>query len=253
MTRFIDRSNVNGTDDYKKAGITHLYLKATESSNFTDATYVARKRAGIAAGAVVGAYHFAGHADPVVEAEHFLGVIAAPKAGHLRPCLDLESGESAAWTAAFVEHLHSKLGYWPVLYGNTSTIPGLRAASASVRACPWWRAEFGPNDGQHHALSGGEMGAAAHQYTSVATFPGITGHTDASVFCSAAGEAAMLVGGSVKKHWPKPDHWGLDYTDVQGHRQHIKTRHPGLWQARHRHARDRGELTTTPVFHPIKK
>lgn len=251
MTRFIDRSNVNGAasaDDLKKAGVTHLYAKASEGTGFTDATWAGRRDAAHTAGVVFGSYHFAGHADPVAEANHFLGIIGTPKTG-LRPCLDLESGQSAAWTAAFVEHLHAKLGYWPVLYGNTSTIPALRAASKSVAACPWWRAEYGANDGTRHALQGGGQGAAAHQYTSVATLPGIAGHTDQSAFLD---EAAMLIP-AAKKHWPKPDHWGLDYTDANGKRQHVKTKHPGLWQARHRHARDRGELTTTPVFHPIKK
>jgi lysozyme len=252
MTILVDRSNNNAADDLvaaKKMGVSALYAKASESTGFTDSTYHERISAGRAAGLKVGAYHFAGQASPVAEADHFLSVIGVPKPGDLRPCLDLESGESAAWAAAFVEHLHSKLGYWPALYGNTSTIPGLRAANASVRACPWWRAEFSVNDGKRHALQGGDMGAAAHQYTSVATIAGISGHTDASIFLN---EAAMLVP-TAKKVWPAPDHWNLAYTDKAGKRQSVHTKHPVLWQTRHRHAKDRGELVQIPVFHPIKK
>src|SRR6266581_3739940 len=168
MTELLDRSNVNGPDDYAvahKAGMTHLYLKATEGTSFTDATYKSRKAEGLAAGAVVGAYHFARSSDPVAEADHFLNAIGVPRAGRLRPCLDLEDGQPAAWAEAFVKHIHAKLGYYPTLYGSTSFIVPKRTASATLRACPFWRAEFGPNDGHRHPLAGGDLGASAHQYT----------------------------------------------------------------------------------------
>ena len=158
MSILLDRSNNNSGDDYAvahKAGVTHLYAKASESTGFTDATYKPRIAAARSAGMVVGGYHFAGHADPIAEATFFLNIVGKPPAGHLRPCLDLESGEDAAWTAAFVEHCHKTLGYWPALYGNTSTIPALRAANPSIRACPWWRAEYSVNDGKQHPLQGG--------------------------------------------------------------------------------------------------
>ena len=64
MTVFLDRSNVNGADDYKQAGVTHIYLKVSEGTTFTDRTYLERRRQALAAGAKVGGYHFAGHADP---------------------------------------------------------------------------------------------------------------------------------------------------------------------------------------------
>jgi hypothetical protein len=56
-----------------------------------------------------------------------------------------------------------------------------------------------------------------------------------------------------KRVWPKPDHWNLAYTDIAGKRQSVHTKHPVLWQTRHRHAKDRGEVVQIPVFHPIKK
>jgi lysozyme len=249
MTVMVDRSNNNGADNYaaaKRAGVTHAYFKASEGTGFTDSTYKTRKTEALAADLVVGAYHFAQHGTPLAEAEHFLSVIGTPAQGRMRPCLDLETGQTAAWAAAFVEHLHAKLGYWPVIYGNTSTIPALRAASVSVRACPWWRAEFGPNDGAHHALSGGAMGAAAHQYTSVAHFNGISGATDASVFLD---EKAMLVPASKPA---KPKVVGSEVSWVNKHAKrdskHLRHVNPHTWmRLRHPRAWRRGRVIVTPI------
>ncbi len=177
---FLDRSNVNGHDDYARAPVTHLYLKVSEGTGFVDATFIQRRTAAHAAGARVGGYHFAGHGDPVAEADHFLSLVGTPKPGQLRPALDLESGQGIAFAEAFVRRLRAKLGYWPVLYGSTSFIGPMRAQSKVLRKCPWWRAEFGRNDGEQHPLVGGDSGAVAHQFTSRAVVPGIAGFTDQS-------------------------------------------------------------------------
>lgn len=190
MGVFIDRSNVNGHDDYSRAPVRFLYLKVSQGTEFVDSTFIARRTAGHAAGAKVGGYHFAGHSDPVAEADHFLSLVGKPKTGQLRPALDLESGQSIAWAEAFVRRLRERLGYWPVVYGSTAIIGPMRAQSAVLRKCPWWRAEYGQNDGLRHALTGGDMGAVAHQFTSRAVVPGIAGFTDESVVLK---EAPLLV------------------------------------------------------------
>lgn len=196
MTVFIDRANPNGpasADNLRAAPVTHLYAKATEGTTFKDDTWADRKAAAAAAGAKFGSYHFAGHGDPEAEAEAFLAKIGTPQPGDLRPCLDLEDHQSVDWAQRFVTRVHDHLGYWPVLYGSTSFIAPMRAASATLKKCPWWRAEYGPNDGARHALQGGDMGAVAHQYTSVATVPGIAGRTDRSELID---EKALLVPGA---------------------------------------------------------
>jgi GH25 family lysozyme M1 (1,4-beta-N-acetylmuramidase) len=245
VTTFIDRSNNNGTDNYNAAPTTHAYFKATDGTTFVDSTYTARCKAARAAGAIVGAYHFAEHEDPVAEATHFLATIGKQKPGWFRPCLDLEGGQTAGWAEAFVKHVEAQLGYLPVLYGNTSQISTVRAASVTLRSCPWWRAEYGPNDGGRHALQNGDQGAAAHQYTSVGSAPGINGHTDLSVFLQPV--EAMLIP-APKKRYKRPKHYTLSYVDAAGKRQTITSKHPGLWQMRHPRARWRGEFTTSP--HP---
>ncbi len=204
MSRFIDRSNVNGpasADNLREAGVSHIYLKASEGTGFTDATYTPRRFAAAAAGAVHGAYHFADLADPIAECNHFLYVIGVPQAGMLRPALDLERGTPVtdhAWAEEWVTRFHAVRGYLPVLYGSTSLAEPLRRASKLLSACAWWRAEYGPNDGRCYPLQGGNQGAAIHQYTSVARFPGIAGACDASLLIS---ETGIIVPGK-----PRPVH-----------------------------------------------
>lgn len=246
MGILIDRSNNNSADDYAaahNAGVTHAYFKATDGLSFVDATYKDRMKRAQAAGIVCGAYHFAEHGDPVTEATHFLNVVGKPTAGHLRPCLDLESGESATWADAFLRHVHAELGYWPVLYGSTSQIPAVRAGSSAARACAWWRAEYGPNDGGRHALQGGDMGAAAHQYTSAAHITGVEGDTDASVFL--ASPVVMLVPATRPK-WRRPK--GITATWVGGDGKPRSGDFHGLgwFQLRHPRAWWRGQVTSKP-------
>ena len=190
--RFIDRSNVNGKDNYRTAGVGYLYLKATQGDSFVDATMKSRMDAAKQDGVkIVGVYHFADHNDAVAECEHFLSVAPKPAPGQFRECLDVETGQSVAWVEAWVNHFKAHRGYLPVIYGSTSVIGPMRAASKIIRSCPWWRAEYGPDNGHLYPLVGGAQGATAHQYTSKAEFSGISGYTDASVFCRPAGP--MLV------------------------------------------------------------
>jgi len=253
MPLLIDRSNNNGADDYAvahKAGVTHGSFKATDGvvmadgKMFVDATYTDRMARAQKSGIICGAYHFAQHGDPVAEADHFLSVIGTPSAGHLRPCLDLEEGQSAAWADAFVRHIQAKLGYLPILYGSTSQIPAVRAGSTAARACPWWRAEYGPNDGARHPLQGGDMGAAAHQYTSVAHITGIEGHTDASVFL--ASPVAMLVPATRPK-WHRPDGVTVHWVGGDGKPRSGDFRGLGWFQFRHPRAWWRGTVTSKPT------
>ena len=221
---FLDRSNVNGPDDYSKAPVTHIYLKVTEGTSFVDSTYVKRRHDALAAGAKVGGYHFAGHNDPRAEADFFLSKLVAED--QLRPCLDLESGQSRQWAEQFVLRVKERLGYFPTLYGSTSFIAPMLQSAGPLRACPWWRAEFGPNDGGRHDLVGGDMGAAAHQFTSVAHVPGISGVTDQSAILD---EKALLVPGSVDVFKA----WGV-YADGE-HRQNFRRYHRAIvWAMRHR-------------------
>ena len=204
---FVDRSNQNGpasADHLGEAGVTAIYLKASEGVSYTDSTYEARRIAALKLTTRVGAYHY-GRPDlgssPYPEARHFLTVIGKPQPGRLRPALDMETGSrtaDVAWAEAFVNVIHGTLGYWPVLYGSTSFVAPMRAASAILRRCAWWRAEYGPDDGHDHPLFDGSMGAAIHQYTSKAHLPGLPGDCDVNLVLA---EGGIYVPGIIPSPW----------------------------------------------------
>lgn len=225
MSIFVDRSNNNGTDDYHLAHAGHVYVKITDGvTGDQSAAYRARVEAARRAGAVTGAYHFGQNNDPRTECDFFINTLVLrdrkPRAGDLRPMVDVEQGQTIGWVEAFATHFRSRLGYWPTLYGNTSTIEPMRQASAILRALPWCRAEYGPDDGQRHPLQGGSLGAAIHQYTSKARFPGIAGETDADfalrpdlmVVPAYQREQRVLPGTAWK--WAR---WRLGIAEYHGH------------------------------------
>lgn len=231
MTFMIDRANVNGADDYPvahHAGAQWAYFKATEGAHFTDETYHSRRKAARDAGIVTGAYMFSDNTDPAVEANQFLDVIGdlGARAGDLRPCLDIERSPNGvptlAHTEALASHLRAKLGYWPTIYGSTSVLAPYRADSVVVRSCPYWRAEYGPNDGRLHSLSGGDQGAAAHQYTSVGRVSGVSGFVDLSSLLRPD-QVIVPTPQTVKTTLPpvawKWARWRLGLAEYEGHRQ----------------------------------
>jgi lysozyme len=63
----------------------------------------------------VGFYHFAGHNDPVVEADHFIASMGDVQSGEF-VVLDAEIGQSVFWCKTFLDHVYSKIGFRPMLY-----------------------------------------------------------------------------------------------------------------------------------------
>jgi len=222
---FPDRSDNNGTDDYKLAHAKHLYVKITDGlSGDQSSAYTARVGAARAAKVVTGAYHYGQNDDPRAECDHFIDTLTsvdrAPRPGDLRPAVDVEEGQSAAWVEDFASHFRSRVGYWPTLYGNTSTIAPMRSASALLAALPWWRAEYGADDGRVHPLSGGSLGCAIHQYTEKAVFTGISGATDANI----AMRGDLMLVPRRKKERRQPNEcpwrwarWKLGIAEYHGH------------------------------------
>lgn len=91
-----------------------MYYDSQATNNYNHA---------VAAGKVVICYWFAGGTDPIAEADYFLrGML--PLAENDVYCLDWEVGNAdpVGWCAAFVNHIHDKIGVWPLIYLNRSTV-----------------------------------------------------------------------------------------------------------------------------------
>jgi GH25 family lysozyme M1 (1,4-beta-N-acetylmuramidase) len=129
-----------------------------------------------------GGYHYAeASPDPVAQAQVFLAQYQR-LGGTLAPALDLESGaipvaQRGSFARQFLEQVHAS---YPVvvLYASASWLASL---SPDTWPYPWdrtWCAAYGINDGGRHAITGYSGRIDLHQYTSVGSIPGVSGHAD---------------------------------------------------------------------------
>ena len=130
----IDVSNHQGSKiDWPQvagAGIAFSFLKASEGTTFTDATYALNRSGANAAAIPIGAYHFARPAGTndvtlaasgIAQADHFVDV-AQPRGGDLPPVLDLETSGGLGvanlvkWTQAWATEVTARTGLQPLVY-----------------------------------------------------------------------------------------------------------------------------------------
>ena len=138
-TFFLDTSNNNGAVDWREVargarhtGITASALKATEGGAFRDSLFVGARAECAHFGIRVMPYHFArpdqhpGPMGAIQEAEHFCNVVGAIHPWEWRPMLDFETPPfTAEWVVAWNEHVHTRLGVWPILYSYWSALVGM--------------------------------------------------------------------------------------------------------------------------------
>jgi GH25 family lysozyme M1 (1,4-beta-N-acetylmuramidase) len=193
-TEGIDISHWQGVIDWTKvaaAGKRFAFMKASESTDFVDATYVTNRAQARAAGLFVGAYHFAqpttGAGDAVAEADHFVDT-AQPASGDLVPVLDLERSGSlsqvalTAWVQSFLDRVYQRVGvraaiyvspsFWRNYLGDTSWFA---ANGYDILWVAHWTTGIAP------IVPGGNWagdGWTFWQYTSDGVVPGISGRVD---------------------------------------------------------------------------
>jgi GH25 family lysozyme M1 (1,4-beta-N-acetylmuramidase) len=194
----IDVSNWNGSINWTKVangGYRFALGKATEGTNFEDATYAPNRSGSEAAGIVFGAYDFARPsgsglagvtASAVAQADYFLA-FANPQPGELPPALDLEATGNlsapllSAWTVAWTQEVYARLGIHPFVYSSPAFWQEHLADSTAVAAAgtPLWIAHWTDatkpwvpaNDWNGH-------GWTFWQWTNCASVPGIAHCTD---------------------------------------------------------------------------
>lgn len=132
----------------KADGIIGVIQKATQGTDYVDPTFTKNRDAALAAGLLFGAYHFGTGSDGVAQAEHFLSTVQPD--GNTLVALDFEDNPTGPSMTleeaqAFVTHIKSELGRWPVFYsGHTIKRVLGSAADPVLKNCPLWLAQFGP-------------------------------------------------------------------------------------------------------------
>lgn len=98
-------------------------------------------------GKVPGLYHFAGGADPIVEADFFVGACSPLADGDIM-ILDYEltadmspPADPDAWCEAFVDRVHERTGTWPIFYTYTSMLQQY-GFSGVLQKCGLWLADY---------------------------------------------------------------------------------------------------------------
>jgi len=208
----IDVSNWNGTINWTKvahAGYRFAIGKATESTNYDDATYAANRTGSEGAGVVFGAYHFArpsgstlagATASAIAQADHFIG-FATPEPGELPPVLDLEvTGRLSArmlqaWTQAWVQEVYARLGVHPLVYSSPAFWTKYLANSTSIAAAgaPLWIAHWtSASQPWVPAQNWNGFGWTMWQWTDCASVPGIAHCTDGDRLKGASPRAIAI-------------------------------------------------------------
>lgn len=240
----IDVSIYQGAVDWNKvaaSGVKFAFLRSSYGKDSVDPTFAHNRTAAKAAGVKVGAYHFAYPSLNTAEQEaaHFMAV-AKPVAGELLPVLDFEQTMNVAWAAQFVSILHKELGVWPILYASSSWLSTL-GKNATLRNCPVWQADYGPNDGARHTPATIYKKPVVHQYTSVGQVPGVSGHVDKDVCLVPLSQIAyvkpkVLIGFTVS------------YVTKAGKRVEKNINHPVFWSNTHKKAYRRGRVVMSRRF-----
>jgi lysozyme len=134
-------------EQIQAAGIRGIIHKATEGPDKIDPKYIARRRDGVAARLLWGAYHFMRPGDMAAQAEHFVG-FAAPDTKTLMAADHEDPKVSLAQLREFIEAVEAKIGRKMVIYSGSVIKDQIPRASADLRdfmtARRLWLPQYGP-------------------------------------------------------------------------------------------------------------
>lgn len=122
MILFKDISYAQGAYNMAANGDPAVMMKmsgfyTSAKTPYYDAQAARNYQNAVAAGKVPLMYHFAGGADPVQEADFFIGAVS-PLAENDGLALDweIEHDDAEGWIRAFVNRVHDRTGVWPWIY-----------------------------------------------------------------------------------------------------------------------------------------
>lgn len=187
QVKALDVSTYQGLIDWKKVkaagyqiaiikmagGDSGLYLDPKASTNY----YGAKNN-----GLTVGGYYFGGGKNkPEVEADYFIKAMS-PLAKYDVFVLDCEATLAAkpdvvSWCYNFMAHVHNKIGVWPLIYMNLSTL-NAHDWSIVLKNCGLWLAAW--NNNPNATLT--KHPYVMHQYADNGKVPGISGNVDLDMF-----------------------------------------------------------------------
>lgn len=168
----------------KQAGVERVYIKATESTYFTDGWFSRHWLGSLAARLERGAYHFfRGNQSGAGQANYFKRIVEAVGVGRgqLPLAVDVEEGSPGVGPLVFtarlwecLKQLEADFGYKPVIYTRKSAWDRLTSQPAWVADYRLWLAAYsGPP-----ALPEKAVDWWLHQYSETGRVDGIEGGVD---------------------------------------------------------------------------
>lgn len=200
----IDISSHQAKIDLTKVPCDFCIVKATQDTGYTNPDFDRAMKQGLAAGKLMGAYHYAGGSDPVKEAKHFLAV-AKPYIGSCILALDWESTQNvsygrndAQWCQTFLDYVRQETGAIGFLYISAS----LRSRMATVlKTYHSWIAQYPDYDPvkgyKKTPWNEGAYDCDIRQYTSQLWLSGYSSHLDGNKAYITAEEWRKAQGGEV--------------------------------------------------------
>jgi len=192
----VDISKYQGDVDFKQlkaAGITYVFVKASEGNTYQDPTFVRNFAKAKQAGLTVSAYHFYESNDaPQSQLENFTQLVTL-SAGDLPPVVDIEKLHMQD-DMMLTHHLQSYLSGLEKHYGVKPIIyTGLNFANQHVTEFaqyPLWIAEYGRTQ---PTLPSGWSSWTFWQWSQSHTLKGIDGQVDADRFNGTAVNFSKLL------------------------------------------------------------
>jgi GH25 family lysozyme M1 (1,4-beta-N-acetylmuramidase) len=222
----IDVSHWQGSINWTKvkaAGMQFAFMKATESTTYTDTAFATNWAAASSVGMYRGAYHFA---RPKVgtapaQAQYFVSRVGSFQgAGTLPPVLDLEASGGLSvtalrsWTATWLTTVEQLTGRTPIIYVSPAFWEHYLGDSTAFTRFPLWIAHYGVSSPR---VPGGWGSWTFWQRTSSGSVNGISGNVDMNEFNGTTAQLATLAnttGGSTAPVPPGPTVPGGESTSL---------------------------------------
>ena len=199
----VDVSHWQGSVSWSKvkaAGMQFAFMKATESTTYTD-TQLATNWAGTqAVGLYRGAYHFArpstSAGSAAKQAAYFVSKVGSfQNPGTLPPVLDLEASGGLSvtslrtWTATWLSEVERLTGRVPMIYVSPAFWEHYLGNSTAFTRYPLWIAHYGVTTPR---VPGGWPTWTFWQRTSSGSVSGISGNVDMNRFNGTTAQLAAL-------------------------------------------------------------
>ncbi len=212
----VDVSHWQGSISWSKveaAGMQFAFMKATESTTYTDTRFATNWAGAKSVGLYRGAYHFArpSSGTAAAQARYFVSKVGSFKgAGTLPPVLDLEASGGLSvsalrtWTTNWLRTVEDLTGRTPIIYVSPAFWEHYLGDSAAYTHYPLWIAHYGVSSPR---VPGGWTRWTFWQRTSSGSVSGISGNVDMNEFSGTSAQLAALAlttGGSTTPPPPGP-------------------------------------------------